>query len=240
MTLFDIKITIELLFLLTLTLLHDTIAFTPIASSNSADPCKQLISSRNFRLKAVADPPMLPAEQQGDKKKKREPGDDSDEIGNEWTRVNGGFLPSFQKKAAKRQKVAVTQIKNIDDYKTFVGEERNAIVVVRFFASWCRSCRASEPFFKRVVSRYFDSQKPGMQVKFAEVPLGKETIHLHEGLGVPSVPFVHIYHPDGGLVEEMKFTKKHYTKFTEILETYRSGSCIIPPDEEGEVLGVFE
>jgi hypothetical protein len=69
-------------------------------------------------------------------------------------------------------------------------------------------------------------------VKFVEVPLTKETAYIHEGLGVPSVPFGHIYHPEVGLVEEMKINKKVFKEFRETLDDYVRGSCDLPEDEE--------
>jgi hypothetical protein len=51
-------------------------------------------------------------------------------------------------------------------------------------------------------------------------------------LGVPSVPFGHIYHPDVGLVEEKKINKKVFGEFRDSLDSYVNGSCDIPSDEE--------
>merc|ERR1711935_812806 len=137
-------------------------------------------------------------------------------------------------------------IDNIMDYKSIVVDEEKSIVVVRFFASWCRSCRASEPLFKNMVSRYSpssassDGERP---VKFVMVQLTKDTAYLQEGLGVPSIPYVHVYYPECGLVEESKFSKGYYGDFTPVLESYIAGSCDLPLEEEvgdDDVEGVFE
>mmetsp|Transcript_28478 Transcript_28478/g.33760 ORF Transcript_28478/g.33760 Transcript_28478/m.33760 type:complete len:308 (+) Transcript_28478:171-1094(+) len=193
--------------------------------------------------------------------------------GDEWTPMNGGFLPNILRrrrkttvattttnketpsttKEAKKKKSKqtitipnVTMIDNIMDYKSIVVDEEKAIVVVRFFASWCRSCRASEPLFKNMVSRYSpssassDGERP---VKFVMVQLTKDTAYLQEGLGVPSIPYAHVYHPEGGLVEESKFSKGYYADFTRVLESYIAGSCDLPLEEEvgdDDVEGVFE
>jgi len=144
----------------------------------------------------------------------------------------------------------VTMIDNIIDYKSIVVDEEKSIVVVRFFASWCRSCRASEPLFKNMVSRYSSSSSDGQQrpVKFVMVQLTKDTAYLQEGLGVPSIPYAHVYHPEGGLVEESKFSKGYYADFTRVLESYIAGSCDLPllegegdgGDDDDDVVGVFE
>lgn len=61
--------------------------------------------------------------------------------------------------------------------------------------------------------------------------LTKETAYLQEGLGVSSVPFVHLYHPEAGLVEERKFSKGQIQTFERVLEQYVVGSCDLPEDE---------
>ncbi len=62
---------------------------------------------------------------------------------------------------------------------------------------------------------------------------GKDTAYIHEGLGVPSVPFGHVYHPDVGLVEEKKINKKVFKEFRSAVDSYVRGSCDLPL-EEGE------
>lgn len=192
---------------------------------------------------AVIDPPMP------DKRKKNKDGDNDEvEGGEDWTPVKGGFLPNILRRGRRRKTAAtptaeteppkpkprrvehgtipnVIPVDNIVDYKTVVVDEENSIVVVRFFASWCRSCKASEPLFRNVVSQYSspvvteDGEGAQRAVKFVTVQLTKDTAYLQEGLGVPSIPYVHVYHPEGGLVEEMKFSKRYYAEFTRVLES---------------------
>lgn len=160
----------------------------------------------------------------------------------EWKEVVGGFVPNFLKRAGTQdgidsQKTAGYQIETVDTlegYKKIVVDEADKIVVVRFFAPWCKSCKASAPLFRRLVSQY------SSEVKFVESPLTKETAYIHEGLGVPSVPFAHIYHPDAGLVEEKKINKKVFTEFQTAFESYVRGSCDLPEEIEGESEVGFE
>mmetsp|Transcript_40146 Transcript_40146/g.60257 ORF Transcript_40146/g.60257 Transcript_40146/m.60257 type:complete len:96 (+) Transcript_40146:30-317(+) len=77
------------------------------------------------------------------------------------------------------------------------------------------------PFFYRAAAKY-------PNVSFVEVPVTEKNAHLHQGLGVPSVPFGHIYHPEAGLVEEQKISKKFFPQFEQILETYVNGVCELP------------
>merc|ERR1712216_399439 len=153
-----------------------------------------------------------------------------------WKQVVGGFVPKFMKRNANADVKcpSVEMVDTITDYKRVVVDERDQLVVVRFFAPWCKSCRAAQPIFKRMVSQYSPS------VKFVEAPLTKETAYIHEGLGVPSVPFGHIYHPDVGLVEEKKINKRVFKEFQLALESYVSGSCDIPIDEDEEEKSLTE
>lgn len=50
-------------------------------------------------------------------------------------------------------------------------------------------------------------------------------------IGVPSVPFGHIYHPDVGLVEERKLSKSHFKEFENLVQNYVQGYCDIPDGE---------
>ena len=168
------------------------------------------------------DTPMRPREE--DREKDRESNKDS----KEWKQVVGGFVPKLFKRPKEDRPVdtSVQLIDTIQDYKKEVVDEQERIVAVRFFAPWCKSCKAAHPHFKKLVSRHSPN------VKFVDVPLTKETAYIHEGLGVPSVPFGHIYHPEAGLVEEMKINKRVIGEFRDALESYVNGSCDLPLDEE--------
>ena len=176
--------------------------------------------SRVSHLHSSIETPMRPIEEEREK--------DKDKNSKEWKQVVGGFVPKMFKRP-KEDEIPVESVQLIDtiqDYKKFVVDEPERIVAVRFFAPWCKSCKASHPHFKKLVLRHSPN------VKFVEVPLTKETSYIHEGLGVPSVPFGHIYHPEAGLVEEMKINKRVIGKFADALDSYVNGSCDLPLDEE--------
>ena len=68
---------------------------------------------------------------------------------------------------------------------------------------------------------------------FVDVPVTPENANLHQGLGVPSLPFGHIYHPTGKLVEELKISRKHFANFARVLKTHVDGQCDIEYGENG-------
>ena len=104
---------------------------------------------------------------------------------------------------SKQHSNLIRQITSITDYKHLVVNEQHNITVVRFYSHYCRSCRASEPHFFKLAQ---DFQRHN--VNFVEVPLTSATKILHDALEVPSLPWTHIYHPEAGLVEERKVSKK--------------------------------
>ena len=175
-------------------------SFVPIAPSSS------LRAEYTTQLQALASPP---AEEEKNKKQKE----------NDWTPTRGGFLPNLGKRPL------IQQVLTLEDYKTVVVDEDERMVVVRFYAPWCRACKAVAPLYKRLAREYSPS------IKFIEVPLTKQNAFLHNGLGIPKLPFGHIYYPTVGLVEELSINKRTFQDFRRILETYIDGSCDIPEED---------
>jgi thiol-disulfide isomerase/thioredoxin len=112
----------------------------------------------------------------------------------------------------------VEEAVSLKEYKQLVADEHERLVVVRFYAKWCRACKAVEPLFYRMAHSMPD-------IKFVEVPVLEENANLHQGLGVPALPFAHIYSPTAGLVEELRMCKKEFKTFQSVVENYREGRC---------------
>jgi len=156
--------------------------------------------------------------------------DEDDDNSSSWTAVEGGFLPKFKPPAKKAP--AVQDIQSLQDYKKIVVQEPEKITVVRFYAPWCRACKAVKAKYYRL-SRQYSSSPHSDKVQFVEVPLTKENAVLHTGLGIPSLPYGHIYHPQAGLVEERKINKHVFEEFETVLETYVQGFCNVDYKEDG-------
>jgi hypothetical protein len=71
-------------------------------------------------------------------------------------------------------------------------------------------------------------------VKFVDCPVTPKTAELHTALGITSIPFAHVYHPDVGLVEERKLSRArgNYSNFEKVVKTYVEQSCDVT--EEGD------
>lgn len=138
------------------------------------------------------------------------------------------------KKKSSEKDAIIAHITDITDYKTRVVDESHHITVVRFYSHCCKSCRASEPHFFELAKDYQQ-----YNVNFVEVPLTPQTKVLHDALGVPSLPWTHIYHPDAGLVEERKVSKKFIEEVRQCLRCYVFGECSLEDAPEGcmEVYG---
>eukprot|EP01083_Nonionella_stella_P236095 829505_1 len=132
-----------------------------------------------------------------------------------------------EKDGQRKQKHNILHVESVTEYKEKVVDEKESITVVRFYSKYCRSCRASEPLFYKLAADFQQQQQQQhrVKVKFVEVPLNKDTRILHEALGVPSLPWTHIYHPDAGLVEERKVSKKYIDEVGNCLRCYVYGEC---------------
>jgi thiol-disulfide isomerase/thioredoxin len=155
--------------------------------------------------------------------------------------------PTMQSSAtatSKPQSFKIRQVSTLEDYKRFVVDDVvdnvDTITVVRFYAPWCRACQAVQQRFYRLAQQY-EQQKgllpqnsPKTVVRFIECPVTKDNAVLHQGLGVPSLPYGHIYHSAVGLVEELKLNKNVFSQFEEVLASYVRGSCPLPDEKEDE------
>jgi thiol-disulfide isomerase/thioredoxin len=117
----------------------------------------------------------------------------------------------------------VLTVESLQDYKKVVADEPEKMVAVRFYAPWCKACKAVAPHFYHMAVK-------NPNTIFVDVPVTNDNASLHQGLGVPSLPFGHIYHPTAGLVEEVRLTRKFVPEFAKTLEHYIRGSCPLPED----------
>ncbi|GAX20828.1 hypothetical protein FisN_7Hh142 [Fistulifera solaris] len=132
---------------------------------------------------------------------------------NSWIPTEeGNFLPNIARNR-------ITQVTTLEEYKRHVGEEQHRMVCVRFFSQTCRACKAAEPMFRRMTLEY-------PSIKFVEVPLLEDNAYMLKGLGVPSFPYVHLYYPGAGLVEESRLNRKVFAEFQAVLQQYVDGYCL--------------
>ena len=71
----------------------------------------------------------------------------------------------------------------------------------------------------------------GKNIKFVDCPSTSVNVDLHAGLGIESIPFAHVYHPEAGLVEKRKLSRKHYSNFENVVKSYVEGSSLLMEDD---------
>jgi thiol-disulfide isomerase/thioredoxin len=153
----------------------------------------------------------------------------------------------------------VVEVSTLKEFKQVVVDDAHAandqVTAVRFYAPWCRSCRAVEGRFYRLgrtdtsvqVSASETHTHPATatskckfpNVKFVQVSVSPENTSLHQGLGVTALPYAHIYHQSFGLVEELRMNQTRFGDYEQILQSYNTGSCALPESVDPET-GVYE
>lgn len=167
-------------------------------------------------------------------------------------RVEDEFHPKVQESDAFSLLPArLSSIKRIEipsQFQSLVLGESHALVVVRFYADACPSCRATTPLFRRW-SRDNEALNPDsmaasnnqLAIKIVEMQLNKKTSSfVQEKLGVDQLPYCHLYHPQLGLVEEqLVMNKFEFREFVTVVEQWARGlataqldNCVICSKEE--------
>lgn len=141
---------------------------------------------------------------------------------------------------------SMKRIESPSDFKSSVLDEKDSLVVVRFSADSCPSCRATSPLFRRWSrdSKHEDdsiSNDDKLEVKIVEMPLNKATsTFMIDQLHVEQLPYCHLYHPKMGLVEEqLVMNKIDFRDFVQCVDKWAAGdvhaeydSCVLCSKDE--------
>jgi thiol:disulfide interchange protein len=127
-------------------------------------------------------------------------------------------------------------VTTLSEFQSVLAESNrhNQITVVRWYASWCRTCKIMQPYFDGLHRKY-STKKNDYQngVQYVAIPFVPNVNDAFiAGMNIPSVPYVHIYHPQRGLVEQLKFKPQTASDFERILQSYFHGSCPLEQEEE--------
>lgn len=142
------------------------------------------------------------------------------------------------------ERVSVQRLTTPSEFQRQVVDERESLVVVRFYADTCPSCRATSSIFRkwsrgivRGSATKSDSAEMTMPIKVLEMPLTKATSSfLQDELQVEKIPYCHLYHPDYGLVEEQLVMDRSDLKdFCQSVDTWSRGG--VDFDLEGDEAG---
>ena len=106
----------------------------------------------------------------------------------------------------------------------------NRLAVFKFYSAVCQACKRITPRFDRLTK-----ENPDVDFVFVEVSPRNKKFIIGE-LGIPSLPYGGIYHPDVGLIETMSISPKRFSDFEAIFDSYRDQECqLLDCDEHAEV-----
>jgi hypothetical protein len=150
--------------------------------------------------------------------------------------VSNGRKVVGSSQSASERPANLKVVHTLEEYKEGLDESNGKIVVVRFFATWCK-VRMRQVLQTVFSVLYFHSSYchstlyihlyPSFRLQACKAiqPVTNDNVNLHQGLEVPSLPYGHIYYPDAGLVEEMKISKKYFPRLVKKVRWYDEGLC---------------
>jgi thiol-disulfide isomerase/thioredoxin len=112
----------------------------------------------------------------------------------------------------------------IEEYDRILSEQKDKLIVTRFYMTNCKACVAMTPSFYRLVR-----SQPNLA--FVDIPISKENKDIHLRLGVETVPFAHVNHPTYGLVEQRKISRRHWDEFQGVVQSYVDGQCELTKED---------
>lgn len=123
-------------------------------------------------------------------------------------------------------------VQTVQDYNKILGDADGKLTVVRFTASFCLACKAVSPLFNRLA-------RESPNVTFVNVVVTKENRQDIHDLGVPSLPYGFVFHPDAeGMVERVSINKRFFNDFQTIVQSYDDRECQL--GELNEETGIYE
>ena len=157
---------------------------------------------------------------------------------------------TFFSKINQNKKVSipkVTKINGLDEYLDFLKESDDNLVVIEFYAAWCKSCHKFGMKYKHLASLHGDKvdgkdnviQKG--KVRFAQVEYGAN-VRLCRTFGVKKLPFLQIYKAPLGKITEFvcgpgNFNEKVKSRVESYLTMSDDEIKFERDMEDGKVLG---
>ena len=86
---------------------------------------------------------------------------------------------------------------HIGNNSALLEQNQDKIIIVKFFAPWCRACKGLEPKFVQISK---NPKYDGLPLVFAQLSVANSKEYV-KALGVLALPSVHIYAGGEGLVE---------------------------------------
>lgn len=110
-------------------------------------------------------------------------------------------------RSTKNARPKITTILGLDEFLEYLAESDDRIVVVEFYAAWCKSCHAFGMKYKQLASTYADKVNDSGDVvekgnvRFAQVEYGAN-VRLCKTFGIKKLPYIQVYKAPLGKISE--------------------------------------
>mmetsp|Transcript_115558 Transcript_115558/g.204254 ORF Transcript_115558/g.204254 Transcript_115558/m.204254 type:complete len:236 (-) Transcript_115558:60-767(-) len=114
----------------------------------------------------------------------------------------------------QKNEADLTKLPDVEAFEAKIEDaaDKNKVIVIGFFASWCRICKAFKPKYRTIAGKWND-------VEFCEI-LYDENKVLAKTQGIRSLPFIEIYLGSKGRVEGFQCGPSKIEKLQTALESY--------------------
>lgn len=96
-----------------------------------------------------------------------------------------------------KDKNGIYDLQGKQDHIALLEQNPDKIIIVKFFAPWCRACKGLEPKFVQIAK---DQKYQSLPLIFAQLSVAHSKEYV-KSLGVLALPSIHIYAGQEGLVE---------------------------------------
>ena len=124
----------------------------------------------------------------------------------------------------------ITTIESLDDYLDFLrgndAEEHNKLTVIKFYASWCKSCAKFGAKYRQLALEEGDQADTdgrvlaAGRVRLAEVEFGANK-RMCKSFGIKRLPYVHIHKGKAGKLEDFVCGPSKFQQLIDKVKEYR-------------------
>eukprot|EP00557_Chaetoceros_sp_GSL56_P008069 CAMPEP_0176494004 /NCGR_PEP_ID=MMETSP0200_2-20121128/9853_1 /TAXON_ID=947934 /ORGANISM="Chaetoceros sp., Strain GSL56" /LENGTH=571 /DNA_ID=CAMNT_0017891709 /DNA_START=534 /DNA_END=2249 /DNA_ORIENTATION=+ len=97
----------------------------------------------------------------------------------------------------QQDKNGIYDLQGKEDHLALLEQNPGKIIIMKFFAPWCRACKGLEPKFVQIAK---DPKYESLPLVFAQLSVAHSKEYV-KSLGVLALPSIHIYAGQEGLVE---------------------------------------
>lgn len=121
---------------------------------------------------------------------------------------------------------AVRRLNGQEEFETALSKVGDELVVIKYYASWCRACKALGPKVEKIARAYKDKRVAFYELEFET---NKE---MCKQLGIKVLPWIEIFSSSAGKVESFSCGPSKASQIVEKLKIYLNGEC--PLGEDGD------